>query len=76
MITEKNRTYIVFFQVHNHAVYFTWEFQKFALHRILKTVNTCNSIRYLDNCSNVGCFQFCLIVLNLFFDYGTNLFRF
>ena len=65
--TEENRSYIIFLQVHNHAVYFTREFQKFALHRILKSVNTCNTISHLNNGSDIGCLQLRLVVFDLFF---------
>ena len=50
---EQNGTNIIFLQVHDHTINVTREFKKFALHRILKSVNTRNTIRYLNNCTNI-----------------------
>ena len=53
VLAEQYGTDIVFFQIHDHAVYITRKREKFTLHRILKSVNTSNTIGYLDYSTNI-----------------------
>ena len=49
---KKNGTYVVLFKVKNHTIYFTREFKKFSLHGLLKSMNSSDTICYLNYSTN------------------------
>ena len=69
---KEYRTDIILLQIQDHAVYLSRKFQKFTLHCLFQTVNTCNTVCYLNDSTCVRHRDFGGVSLNLFFDHRTD----
>ena len=74
--SEKNRTDVVFFQVHDHSVNIAGELKQLTLHCLLKTMYSGDAVCNLNYSSDFGDFQFVGISLDLILDHRTDFFWF
>ena len=70
--TQKNGTYVAFFQVECHAVYAVRKFEQFAGHAILKAVHMGNAIADFKNRTYFIDIEVYFVVFNLFFNDRCN----
>ena len=75
-VTQKNTSYIVLLQVHDHTVYLSGEEKQLTLHGIIQSMDTGDTVCHLDHGSGLCGFQLHLIVLYLLFDHRAKLFWF
>ena len=68
VVAEKYAAYVVFLKVLDHSVNLAGEFDKLACHCVVKSMNPCDTVADLNNCSELGSCKAAFIISDLFFD--------
>ena len=73
--TQDNNTYVVFLKVLGHAVDIVIELDQFSGHTVIEAIDTSDAVSDLDDRTEIGYVQFAFVILDLFLDNRTDLFR-
>ena len=70
--TQKNGTYVAFFQVKSHAIYAVRQFKQFAGHAVFEPIDMSDTVADFKNRTNFIDIEVYFVVFNLFFNDRCN----